>query len=164
MSKTLSIMRHALAGNGGWQTLDIDREILPDGISQTEFVANKMLDTNLTPDTIWTSTATRAQQTAQIVADKLNLNLDFDIKQMLYRENVDCVIDEILSCDDSISHLLIVAHNPLVSELTSQLSGTGYFGWFGTSELVSLEFATDNWSDILTAKISSKLKLSPSKI
>ncbi len=161
MSKTLSIMRHALAGNGGFQTLDIDREILPDGATQTEFVASKMLNANLIPDAVWTSTATRAQQTAQIVSDRLGLNVDFDIKQMLYKEDVDCVIDEIVLCDNNIDHLLIVAHNPLVSELTSLLTGTGNFGWFGTSELVSVEFDTDDWAEIRTARISSRIKLSP---
>lgn len=163
MSKTLTIMRHALSGNGGFQTLDIDREILPDGLTQTTNVANKMQATGLTPDCIWTSTATRAQQTAQAVIDTLKLKTDIDIKAMLYREDEDAVIEEILVCDNAVEHLMIVGHNPLVSQLVCRLSGTGNFGWFGTSELVSLEFDTDNWADILMSKISSRLKLSPSK-
>jgi len=161
MSKILSIMRHASSSSGNIMTPDIERFVLPDGVRQTEYIAGKMIENDLLPDMLWVSPAQRARETAMIVAKALNLDCKMELHPSLYHDDDELVLDEIAECNDDIRHLMIVGHNPLVTQITCQMSGTGGFGWFGTSNLVSLEFDTENWSEAQRAKIISKLKLTP---
>lgn len=159
MSKILTIMRHALSSNGSITVPDIERFVLPEGAQQTEYIARKMIANNLQPDALWVSPALRAQQTAEIVKTTLNLSCEPEIYNSLYHDDDELVLDQIANCNNSVQHLLIVGHNPLVTQITCQMSGTGGFGWFATSMIVSLEFETDNWADAQRAKIISKIKL-----
>ena len=154
------IMRHALTEGGAWNVPDTDRHILPDGAAQAERVARKLLAANLIPDAVWTSHAQRAAETAQVVMNVLNISLEPDILPLLYGEDEDRAVSAICSCDNSINHLLVVAHNPLVSRLVSQLSGSSTFGWFATADVVWLQFDTDDWSQILTSPITGMTKFS----
>ncbi|MBO7495844.1 MAG: histidine phosphatase family protein [Salinivirgaceae bacterium] len=160
MSKSIIIMRHALSENGGWLMPDADRHILPEGIRQTEEVARKMLDSGLVPDMVWTSHAQRAIETAQVVLETLNVDVEQQILRILYGEEEESVIEAVCLCDNSTECLLVVAHNPLVSRLASRLSGSSVFGWFATSDLVWLEFDTDDWSKIMVSEITNKTKIS----
>lgn len=161
MSKTISIMRHAMSSGGSFTMPDIERFVLPEGITQTEYVAGKMVANDLIPDAIWTSPAKRTQQTSQLIHHLLQLECDLEIKTSLYHEDDEYVIEQIISCDEDFNHLLIIGHNPMVTQLTCQLSGTGGFGWFNTSDIVSIEFDTENWAEIQTSKIIRKLKITP---
>ena len=162
MSKSIAIMRHALTENG-WQKHDTDRRILPDGESQTEYVAQRMAAAGIKPDAVWASHAQRAIQTAEIVGRTVCPNVDIEIVRALYGDNEYEVADLIELCADTVSSLLIVGHNPMVSRLVSRLSGTDGFGWFATSEAVWLEFGTEHWTDIAAAPIVGKIKFSPLK-
>ena len=154
------IMRHALTEGGAWNVPDTDRHILPDGVEQTERVAQKLLTASLIPDAVWTSHAQRAMETAQVVMNVLNISLEPEILPLLYDEDEDRAVSAVCSCDNSINHLLVVAHNPLVSRLASQLSGSSAFGWFATADVVWLQFDTDDWSKILSSPITDMTKFS----
>ncbi len=162
MSKTITIMRHTMAEGGSFQISDADRNMLPEGKRQAQYVASKMQENNLLPDAVWSSAANRARQTAQALIDDLQIKSDITVKDSLYKESNSEVIDEILDNGSNAEHLLIVGHNPQVSNLIAQLSGTNGFGWLATAEMVSLEFDTDKWTDIRTAPIIGRIKISPS--
>lgn len=117
-------LRHGQAGNReDWHGDDFDRPLTTDGIKRMGREAETIGDLDLELDVIITSPLARAKQTAQIVADELdmedrlvedhNLGLDFDFDRL---RNL------IAAHRDAVA-IMLVGHEPSMSRTIGQLIG-----------------------------------------
>lgn len=74
------------------------------------------------PDKILVSSAARAQQTAQILADGLGVS-DVSVDETLYQAGVQDVLDACVAVDGDPSTLMVVGHNPTMADVAHVLSG-----------------------------------------
>ena len=146
--KTLMIVRH---GKSDWDfqsVKDIDRTLKERGIRDGYDMAGRLLDKDLIPDLIISSTANRAFHSALIFSRVLNLDGDTIIPdKMLYLADVEDILAVIYGCNDSIDKLMIFGHNPGFTDLVNYLSTLNVMN-VPTTGVAVLEFNIDSWTKI----------------
>ena len=118
---------------------DRARPLTPMGITETENLLDQNISELKQAQVIWVSDLKRANETACIYADKLELKIE--TKNFL---SPDCEADRVvkeLQALESDACILIVSHQPLVGELVSLLcEGNIYAAHpYVTSEIVVVE-------------------------
>ena len=117
--KTLILIRHA---KSSWDVpvSDKDRELILSGIQSIKNVA--ILAKPILPKvfTVWSSTAKRAMQTANLFCETASIpkgNIIF--KDNLYTFNVNDLLEIITKCDNTIDHLIIFGHNSAITDFVN---------------------------------------------
>lgn len=146
--KTLLLMRHGRAEKFSDYQSDIFRELLRSGIEETRIIGNKVRANGFTPDIIISSKARRAEETAKVMASCLHADaesivVDYRIFEAFETE----LLEIIMELPDELSSVLIVGHNPTLSQLSFRLF-SGSTLEFPPSAVVSLSFDTKTWQSI----------------
>jgi phosphohistidine phosphatase len=130
----LIVMRH---GEAGWHTLDQERELTEAGRMAVGRVAHQIGESPWRPALIWSSPYVRARQTAGIMAEILNAEID-EKPFITPDDDPGQCLDALL--DNSATPLLIVSHMPLVGSLSTLLVDAHRRGIpFMTAQAVALE-------------------------
>jgi len=120
----LFILRHGLAvepGTAGFAK-DSDRPLTPKGERKLWKIAEAMEDLEIGLDWILSSPYLRARQTAEIVAEALDLKKKLELCEALTPGgNPARLIEAINGQKPSPENLLLVGHEPYLSELISML-------------------------------------------
>lgn len=120
----LFFLRHGLAGDRSeWQGDDAKRPLTDEGKEKMKRTAATLAALDLGLDVIITSPFVRAQQTAEIVARKLNCSLVED-KRLAPGFNADQLYKLLLDHPDA-NTVMLVGHEPDFSETISALIGGG---------------------------------------
>jgi phosphohistidine phosphatase len=146
--KRLTLMRHANAQWKDPQISDFDRPLNRRGTSEAEAMSRRLIELKLIPTIVLTSSARRAQQTGDIVARELGVtarNLRTD--EGLYLAPAADILRVIHTTGPRIPHLLIVGHNPGITELANLLAPTAHVD-LATAAMCSLTFDTRSWADV----------------
>ena len=118
----LYLMRHAIAADADENTEDHQRPLTEKGRKKLSKIARNLEKLELKFDAILTSPSLRARQTADLVADAL----DIKSKNVLETENLaplgfaDKLVEEI-NTREPLENLLIVGHEPYLSQLIGML-------------------------------------------
>ncbi len=158
--KTLYIMRHGKAEDGN-NKADYKRKLISKGIKRNQKIALKLKDKKGKFDAILCSNAERTLETAEIMAIQFDFPLE-DIKnyQEFYLAPAIIMLESLYALDNTLSNVLLVGHNPGVSELATSLSGQ-LIDWLPTSALIALQFDTDKWEEISSADAKIEFSLFP---
>lgn len=123
--KTLILMRHAKAENGGFDTRDFDRKLSEKGKNDADIAAKALKKQIQKIDLIVSSSAKRTLKTAKITA--LNFGIEkseIEATEYLYESDNEPYIHIIRSLNDKKDKtVLIVGHNPTIGAMASILSG-----------------------------------------
>lgn len=117
-------LRHGPAGDSeDWHGDDFERPLTDEGVERMQREASSIAELGLDPDVIVTSPLIRARQTAEIVAEELemrdrlvedaHLGLDFDLKRLT----------RILEKHAGAHAVMLVGHDPSMSRTIGQLIG-----------------------------------------
>ncbi len=159
--KTLYIARHAKSSWDDFSISDHDRPLLPKGIKKTELVAKKLKSLNEIPGFIISSTAKRAKETAFTFAKEFNIPVDNVIlNRQLYLAYDDDIFEELYGIDNSVNSVMIVAHNPGLTDLVNNFS-KDYIDNLPTSGVAKVVFKTNSWEKIDTSRFKLKFILTP---
>jgi phosphohistidine phosphatase len=159
--KRLTLMRHANAQWKDPQISDFDRPLNRRGISEAEAMSRRLIELKLIPTIVLASSARRAQQTADIVARELGVaprNTRTD--ESLYLAAAEDILRVIQTTGPRIPHLMIVGHNPGISELANLLAPTAHIE-MATAALCSLSFDSRSWSDVKAGNLREVRSESP---
>jgi phosphohistidine phosphatase len=146
--KRLTLMRHANAQWKDPQISDFDRPLNRRGTSEAEAMSRRLMELKLIPTLVLTSSARRAQQTADIVARELGVpprNKRTD--EGLYLAATEDILRVIRTTGPRIPHLMIVGHNPGITELGNLLAPTARID-LATAAMCSLTFDARGWTDV----------------
>ncbi len=146
--KTIYLMRHADATPAAPMSDDHGRQLSPLGLQQAKDTSLYLQGLSPKPVLILASDAIRTLMTAEIVADGWFAGKIQPVSA-LYDAVMDTFLAEIAKVDDSIQHLMIVAHNPGMAELALWLSG-GNDTLYAFPPATLAEFSCDveYWHDI----------------
>jgi phosphohistidine phosphatase len=101
------------------------------------------------PSLILTSTAVRARETARLVADSLNYPREFlQSDRGLYHADPGRILAVVAEQEDSFAHILLVGHNPGLTELAEELIPDFHLANLPTAGIVAVELPIDRWSQI----------------
>lgn len=161
MPKTLIIIRH---GKSSWDyqnTADVDRPLKEVGIINTQLIAHKLHDLNISPGLILSSHANRALHTAQIVARQLSYpEENIRIDPSIYHSDAHQLVKLIKKTDASIDTLLIFGHNPTFTNLANMFLQYPVAD-VPTSGTIILTFNSENWNSIAQKNKSGETTLFP---
>ena len=147
MTAKLVLVRHGKAEKG-FGKFDIDRELTDAGLAALEaaYPRTFALLEGESP-VIWTSPATRARQTAEVVADALGIaHADMEEHDCIYAQDDDILLAELDASDDEC--VIVVGHIPMMEDLVYDLTG------------ISLDFSTGAAAALeLTGQVLKPAKL-----
>ncbi|MFK5855502.1 MAG: histidine phosphatase family protein [Bacteroidota bacterium] len=162
--KTVYIVRHA---KSSWDNIDVsdhDRVLMPVGIKKTKKIIKFLTDKNVLPDLILTSSAKRAMETAHLIADGIGYdNVNIIINNDLYHAFADEIYDVISTVSDSENSVMIVAHNPTLTDFVNDFINPRISN-LPTTGVVSIEFETDSWEEISDVKFKVNFVVFPRMI
>jgi len=147
---TLILVRHAKTEQLAYNSLksDFERELKPRGYSDTELVADQLLSKDIVPDLLITSKATRANQTANILAEKLGIaKPDIIGEQFIYDGYTTSQFISYLNQFENQRCIMVVGHNPEIAMMAINLSGSDYLD-FPTTATIGITFDAKSWKDI----------------
>ena len=154
--KTLYIIRH---GKSAWDNASIkdhDRTLLQEGIERTNKVAKFLASKNIRPDLIVSSSATRAFETAKILARVLHyLEADIRVETDIYDQGTDYLMELIYGLPNEVSSLMLIGHNPTFTHFANKFIDKPIDA-LATTGTVSISFKTDKWEELhLAPKITN---------
>ena len=150
--KVLLLVRHAQSSWDDVQLSDSDRPLTDKGKSDAAKMGKRLAERDVEVDTILSSPAKRALATAGAIAKRL----DFKRKNIvqddrLYAGQVDDLLQVIKELGDKQKRVMLVGHNPELSELVKRLSGKSTN--MPTCAVAELRFDTKSWSKIGKSKL-----------
>jgi len=144
--KILSIVRHAKSSWKDTSLADRKRPLNKRGKHDAPIMGKRILDHGIRPSLIVTSPATRARTTAKIIAGELNYPKEFlQREDHLYHASLDEILDVIVAQDDSFNSLMVVGHNPGLTDLVNFLQ-PGLTNNLPTAGVVSVQIDQENWN------------------
>ena len=142
--KQLFLLRHAQAENIDALKIDADRHLTKTG-EKNAFNIGKYLKKEVEQiDKILCSPAKRTKQTLE------NLNMNYKNSEFIpsiYGSQTNTLFKLIQSQKKSIMNLLLIGHNPSITQLASFFYGK-YISEIPTCGLIKIEFNVKSWVDI----------------
>jgi phosphohistidine phosphatase len=143
--KTLTIVRHAKSSWDHPGLNDRERPLNKRGEHDAPLMGQRVLEHGIRPSLIISSPATRAWATARIIAAAISYPLEFlQREKALYHASVDTLLKVIVAQDTGFNSLMIVGHNPGLTDFANYLS-PGLTNNLPTAGVVSVEFDRDDW-------------------
>jgi phosphohistidine phosphatase len=143
--KKLLILRHAKTQPDA-PAGDHARELTERGHRNAAAMGDYIKTLAGTPDAIITSDATRARQTAEIVATAVGFADPLTVVPRMYDADVETLLALVRSILDEVDTAIIIGHNPGFEELAEALAGNHDQGVrLPTSGLALLEFDVERW-------------------
>lgn len=160
--KRLTLMRH---GNAHWkdpQIADFDRPLDRRGHSESEAMGRRLMELQLVPTMLLTSNARRAAQTAEIVARELGVSgRNVRNQESLYLAPAQDILQLVQSTGPRLPHLMIVGHNPGISEVARLLAPNRGITDLNTASACSFTFDVNSWSEVLAGNLRDSMSETP---
>ncbi|MBN2000307.1 histidine phosphatase family protein [candidate division KSB1 bacterium] len=148
MKKRLYIVRHAKSSWDNPDLDDFDRPLNERGKKDATFMGKKLAEQHVHPDIIVSSPAKRAIKTAKL----LGKQLDYPQKAIkkvkeIYEAGTQTLVKVLKQIDDSYHKVLLIGHNPGLSDLANYLCGHPVEN-IPTTGIYIVDFDIDSWQDI----------------
>jgi len=157
-------MRHGEARWTDADLPDLERPLNRRGSAAAGAMARRLLELQLVPDLLLVSPACRTRQTAEILARELSIPARRVLREdALYLASADDVLKVVQDTGPRVTHLLVIAHNPGVSELAQRLVPEADGSRLATAAVCSIAFDTTHWRAIGPAAVSDVRRETPAK-
>lgn len=161
MGKTLFVVRHGKARIKQAGERDIDRPLEPAGMRQSSRIGQYLYNKSAAVDAILSSSAVRAVQTAEQIADQIKFDLNriiFDAE--LYEASVRIWLSRISELNSHWKEVIIIGHNPVISYFVEYITNHHFEGMEAGS-MVKIASTADNWTEMTKDNSSFEYYISP---
>ncbi len=147
--RELILMRHAEAVSNDISADDYQRPLTPNGAAAATRAAQALLIEYGPPERILCSPALRTLTTAQLLQQTMNLPAALIVTDdLIYLATGRTLRRALAATDSTIKRLLLVGHNPGVSQLLANLSPAHAQHSLATAEFVCLPLPIAEWSEL----------------
>ena len=158
--KTLILVRHAKSSWAEPGLADRDRVLNDRGRRNAPEMGKRLAKYPLKPDVILSSPAVRALTTAELMAEELDYKrADIHVDDRLYAAEADRLVEVVRELGDGPKRVMVVGHNPEMTELAQRLSGT--IDHMPTCAVAVFTFDIASWRDLGTASLQSSAFYTP---
>jgi phosphohistidine phosphatase len=144
--KTLLLLRHAKSSWDNERLSDFDRPLNDRGRRDAPRMGKLLIQLDMVPELIISSSARRAASTAKQVASAAAYEGEIRYTEKLYLAEPETYIELARRMDDSVASLLLVGHNPGIEALIGLLSG--HDERMPTAALACLRLPISRWRDL----------------
>ena len=124
--KELLLFRHAQAGAGSSTGRDFDRVLTDYGRTQPEPAGQALVSAGFSPQLVLCSASARTRETLDLLQlSELCAGAEIQFSDALYECTARQVLMELAGVDESIERVLLVGHNPSLSDLATALTQKG---------------------------------------
>ena len=148
--KTLLILRHAKSSWDHPGLRDHDRPLNPRGRRDAPRMGRFLVERDLVPERIVSSTAVRARTTAELAAGEFDPEVEIETTSDLYLASPDNYVDVVEAMGGAEERLMVVGHNPGITALVWHLTGDGEH--MPTAALAAVELDIDDWPELGSAR------------
>jgi phosphohistidine phosphatase len=147
--KRLALLRHAKAKPPSFALADPDRTLSERGEKDAALMGLRLKTLKARPSLILTSPAKRASRTAQLVAEVLQYPREFmHTEPGLYMASPEEILAVIGNQDDEFSDLLLVGHNPGLTDLANRLLPELQLDNLPPGGVVAMDCQTARWVEL----------------
>jgi phosphohistidine phosphatase len=146
--KELILIRHAKSDWGNEDLKDIDRHLNERGYTDAYAMSAWFAESQKKPDLLLCSSATRTLSTAMIFVRAMDLDVKkFKVEPRIYEAHRDELKKLLAEQDDTLSTIMLVGHNPAITELCNALSENMYFDNLPTCAIVKISGKSKTWKE-----------------
>ena len=146
--KTLYLLRHAKSSWASPDVKDYDRPLNQRGFEDAPEMAARVKERGVTIDLVVSSPALRAITTATIFCEVLGKEVAKIVQdRQIYLAGSAKLLHLITLFDESANSVLLVAHNPALTDLANDLAHAGIDN-IPTTGLVTLQLPVQHWFDV----------------
>ena len=145
--KRLTLIRHAQAEDKFLGQRDWDRPLTKRGILDATEMAQRLKQKRLKPSLILSSPAIRTLQTSGLFAEQLS-NIKIETHEELYLATCNQILEILQLQLVQSNHLLIVGHNPGLTEFADLISDQYRIDIMPTASVVTMKLNIPTWQDI----------------
>ena len=144
--KILTLVRHAKSSWKDTTLTDRQRPLNSRGERDAPEMGRRIADHGIRPSLILSSPAVRAWTTAKIIAAAIGYPAEFlQREETLYLASLDDLLDIVTAQDNGFNSLMIVGHNPGLTEFANFLV-PGLTDNLPTAGVVSVQIDREDWS------------------
>jgi len=145
----LFLLRHAKSSRKDLLLDDFHRPLKKKGVKEVSFVGGVYKKLYARPDTIISSPAKRAFETAQLFAKEIDYSLNkITLEKKIYEAAPEKLLKVLRNISDEYKNVVIVGHNPGFTDLANRIIDGADIDNIPTCGLVGIEFDTKNWGKI----------------
>ena len=149
--KSLVLIRHAKSSWGNPEVVDHERPLNDRGLRNAPEMGKRLKKIGVEYDALISSTALRAQQTAEIIANSIGWPIrEISFGSNLYHASATELQNFISHLQDNSSRVVLFGHNPGMTNLVTNLWGLSIDN-IPTCGLVRLEFSENSWKEVSSA-------------
>jgi phosphohistidine phosphatase len=146
-TRRLTLVRHAKADWSLPGQQDWDRVLNKRGQQDAPEMARRLRSRKLKPDLILTSPAVRALTTASVMARELRVPAEqIAADERLYLADPAVIVQVVRELGGDAGHVMVVAHNPGITECANRLSAGEHIDNMPTSAVFTARFRLADWS------------------
>jgi phosphohistidine phosphatase len=150
MRRQLVLVRHGHAEPEREGLADIDRSLDERGRREAAQSARDLLQAHCVPNLLLTSAAQRTRATAALLARGLGLGEEhIRVEPVLYLASSSTLLQVLQQCPDSARTVLVVGHNPGLSELARRFDARRTQIELQTGGVCCLELGDEPWSELV---------------
>jgi len=144
--KTVLLMRHAKSSWKEPGLADWERPLNSRGRRDAPRMGEWLLDRDLVPQAIISSSARRAQQTAEAVAEALGYDSEITFLDELYGASAEDHVRVLSRLPDEVEVALIIGHNPELEDAVELLTGDAE--GMPTAAVAHIRVPVERWVDV----------------
>ncbi len=148
IERRIMIMRHAKSDWEAGISTDHQRPLNARGRKDAPKIAMHLKDLGWVPEIILCSDAVRTTQTYDLMRAVFK-DAQVIFLPALYESTSGTIIDQMERIDARYQSVMVIAHNPGVSELTERL--TGHFTELTTANVLCLDGGLEDWAELSSA-------------
>ena len=146
--KTLTLVRHAKSSWNHPGLADFERPLNKRGKRDAPRMGNRLAAQHIRPQIIVSSPAVRALTTAKVIASAVGYQAaEIITDERIFHAYSLQLLEVIRDFDASLHHVMLIGHNPGLTDLVEQLAQAGISN-IPTCGIVMLGFSVDRWRDV----------------
>ncbi len=153
---TLLLMRHAKSDWGQPGRTDHDRKLNERGQRDAPRMGRWLIQQNLLPDWVITSSARRAKKTTKRVVKAFESDVYVEVLDNLYLASVETWLNVLAGLPAEAGCVLGVGHNPGLEHLVEAL--TGQSPRLSTAAIACIDIPGDDWSVLAQRPVMATLR------
>jgi phosphohistidine phosphatase len=156
--KTLFLMRHAKSSWKEPNISDHDRPLNRRGKHDAPLMGKLLRDQKMNLDLIISSTALRAETTANLIAKAVRYKGKIILDKSIYNAEPIDLLTILSNSSDEYNSILLVGHNPAMEETVQMITNSPEIT-MATCAIAHLTLSIDTWTDLKEKQtFSSKLE------
>jgi phosphohistidine phosphatase len=156
--KTLFLMRHAKSSWKESNIPDHDRPLNRRGKHDAPLMGKLLRDQKMNVDLIISSTALRAETTANLIAKAIRYKGKIILDKSIYNAEPMDLLTHLSNSSDEYNSILLIGHNPTMEETVQMITNSPELT-MATCAIAHLTLSIDTWTDLKEKQtFSSKLE------